>query len=142
MNSNKIKIGVLIMFVMLVIGCKSDDPSGPTAQEEAFELLAGDWTFGTNGGIMLDNQDVSQNYPGFALSFTDGTYTTTNGGDLFRATGTWTWANQNAGSITLDTGEEVNILELGPGSFKFSFTHTGGGVAAGTSGNYVVSVEK
>ena len=135
-------IGVLIMFVALVIGCQSDDPTGPTAQEEAFELLAGDWTFGTNGSITLDNQDVSQNYSGFTLSFTDGTYTTTNGGDLFRATGTWTWANQAAGSITLDTNEEVNIIELGLDSFKFSFTHTGRGVAAGTSGKYVVSLEK
>ncbi|MGW8123547.1 hypothetical protein ACV07N_12880 [Roseivirga echinicomitans] len=143
MNSNKLNIAVLIMCVVLVIGCGSDDqPGGPTAPEEAFEILAGDWTFGTNGNIKLDNQDVRNNYPGFALSFTDGTYTTTNGGDLFRATGTWTWADQTGTRITLDTNEEVNIVTLTERSFKFSFTHTGGGVAAGTSGNYVVSLEK
>ncbi|KYG71349.1 hypothetical protein EV198_3436 [Roseivirga ehrenbergii] len=142
MNTNRIKNIVLVLFVGLIIGCEPDDPIGPTNKELAFEKLAGTWKYGTNGKIILDGQDVSLNYPGFTLSFTDGTYTTTNGGDLFRATGTWAWVNEAAGSVNLDTGEEVIILELSLTHFKFSFTHTGGGVAAGTSGNYTVSLEK
>ena len=143
MKINRTKtISTLVLLVMIIIGCSSDDPNGPTNKEIAFEKLAGNWTFGISGKIMLDDQDVSLNYPGFTLSFTDGGYTTTNGGDLFRATGTWAWANEAAGSINLDTGEEVTILELSLTNFKFSFTHTGGGVAAGTSGNYTVSLEK
>ncbi|MGW8122655.1 hypothetical protein ACV07N_08330 [Roseivirga echinicomitans] len=142
MNVDKIKLGVLIMFVGLIMGCKPDDPTGPTAKDLAFQKLAGNWDYGTSGRITLDGEDVSLNYPGFSLSFTDGTYTTTNGGDLFRATGTWTWANEAAGCINLDTGEQVMIIDLTTTHFKFSFTHSGGGVAAGTSGNYTVSLEK
>tara|TARA_R110002072_G_scaffold87575_1_gene197474 strand:+ start:465 stop:896 length:432 start_codon:yes stop_codon:yes gene_type:complete len=143
MKINRTKtISTLVLLVMIIIGCSSDDPNGPTNKELAFEKLAGNWTYGTSGQITLDGQDVSLNYPGFTLSFTDGTYTTINGGDLFRATGTWAWANEAAGSINLDTGEEVTILELSVTNFKFSFTHTGGGVAAGTSGSYTVSLEK
>ncbi|WP_323758011.1 hypothetical protein [Roseivirga sp.] len=135
-------LSVLVLLVMVLIGCGSDSPIGKTINELAFEKLAGDWSYGTNGQIILDGQDVSLNYVGFSMSFTDGTYTTTNGGDLFKATGTWTWANETGGSINLDTGEEVTILDLSLTSFKFSFTHTGGPVAAGTSGNYTVSLEK
>ena len=143
MKINRTKtISTLVLLVMIIIGCSSDDPNGPTNKELAFEKLAGNWTYGTSGQITLDGQDVSLNYPGFTLSFTDGTYTTINGGDLFRATGTWAWANEAAGSINLDTGEEVTILELSVTNFKFSFTHTGGGVVAGTSGSYTVSLEK
>ncbi|MGW8124172.1 hypothetical protein ACV07N_16050 [Roseivirga echinicomitans] len=143
MKIDKTKIiSVLVLLVMIIIGCGTVDPSDPTAKELAFEKLAGDWTYGTKGQISLDGQDVSLNYPGFALSFTEGGYTTTNGGDLFKATGTWTWANEAAGSINLDTGEEVTIIDLSLTHFEFSFTHTGGGVAAGTAGNYVVSLEK
>lgn len=141
---NKIKaLSVFILVASVIMGCSSDDPSGPTANELAFEKLAGEWTYGTSGKITLDGQNVSLNYPGFSLSFADGTYTTTNAGDLFKASGTWTWANEAAGSINLDTGDEVNILELSLTKFKFSFTHTGSrGVINGISGNYEVSLEK
>lgn len=132
-----------ILLACLWMSCGDDEPSGPTEQELAFEMLAGDWTFGTNGSILLDGQDVSLNYPGFSLSFADGTYQTQNAGDLLSASGTWRWANEEAGSLLLDSGEEVTIIELTETLFRFSFTSTGtGGEAAGTAGNYVVTVEK
>ena len=127
----------------LLLTCSDDEPSGPTEQELAFEKLAGDWTYGTSGSITLDGQDVSLNYPGFSLSFADGTYQTRNAGDLLSASGTWEWANEEAGSLLLDSGEEVTIIELTETLFRFSFTSTGtGGEAAGTAGNYVITVEK
>lgn len=134
---------IMVLAGSLLLSCAGDDPSGPTAQELAFEKLAGNWTFGTSGSITLDGQDVSLNYPGFSLSFADGTYQTLNAGDLFRASGTWSWANEEAGSVLLDTGEEATIITLTETDFQFSFTHSGtGGEAAGTAGNYVVTLEK
>ncbi|WP_157716175.1 hypothetical protein [Roseivirga echinicomitans] len=143
MKINRTKtLSALVLIVMIIIGCGTVDPNGLINQELAFEKLAGDWIYGVNGQITLDGQDVSLNYPDFSISFADGTYTTINGGNLFRATGTWTWVSEVAGSINLDTGEEVTILDLSVTRFKFSFTHSGGGVVAGTSGNYTVSLEK
>ena len=136
----------LIMLALagcLLLTCADDEPAEPTARELAFEKLAGDWTYGTSGSITLDGQDVSLNYPGFSLSFADGTYQTRNAGDLLSASGTWEWANEEAGSLLLDSGEEVTIMELTETLFRFSFTSTGtGGEAAGTAGNYVITVEK
>jgi hypothetical protein len=112
-------------------------PIALTAQAHVFEVLSENWGFGPTGSITLYNQEVSLNYSGVALSFTDGTYTTTNGGDLFNATGTWTY--ELVRHITLDNKGEVSILELIPGIFEFSFTQVGGAVVAETSGNYVIT---
>ena len=134
---------LLALVGCLLLNCSDDEPTEPTAQELAFEKLAGEWTFGTSGSITLDGQDVSLNYPGFSLSFADGTYQTQNAGDLLSASGTWQWANEEAGLILLDSGEQVTIIELTETSFQFSFTSTGtGGEAAGTAGSYVVTLEK
>ncbi len=132
----------LLLFVSLA-SCRPDDPNGPSIQDLTFEKLEGNWTFGTSGSVTLDGQDITLNYPGFALSFADGTYTTTNAGDLFRASGTWQWTGELATSVLLDTGEEVTIIDLTETVFKFSFTHAGtGGTAAGTAGNYIVTLAK
>lgn len=132
----------LLLFVSLA-SCRSDDTNGPSVQDLTFEKLAGNWTFGTSGSITLDGQDITLNYPDFALSFADGTYNTTNAGDLFRASGTWQWTGEEATSVLLDTGEEVTIIDLNETALKFSFNHTGtGGTAAGTAGNYVVALAK
>lgn len=133
---------IFLLFVSLA-SCRPDDPNGPSIQDLTFEKLEGNWTFGTSGSVTLDGQDITLNYPGFALSFADGTYSTTNAGDLFRASGTWQWTGELATSVLLDTGEEVSIIDLTETAFKFSFTHAGtGGTAAGTAGNYVVTLAK
>jgi hypothetical protein len=135
-----IKVFALLITIM-VWSCDPDDPSGPTLQDEAFAALAGNWSLGTTGSIVLDGQDVSLNFPGFSLSFADDTYQTSNGGSLFNATGTWKWVNQNAQQLALDTGEEVTIIVLTEGIFEFSFFRNGS-TAAGMQGNYLVQVEK
>ena len=135
-----IKVFALLVTIM-VCSCDPDDPSGPTLQEEAFAALAGDWAFGATGSIVLDGQDVSLNFPGFNLSFADGTYQTNNGGDLFNATGTWEWVNENAQQLILDTEEEVTIVTLTENLFEFSFFHNGNSVS-GIQGNYVINVVK
>ncbi len=112
-------------------------------QELAFALLAGNWTLQSNSSIVVDGQDITLNFPGFALSFTRGGYTTTNAGDLFSPTGTWTWDDVSAGSLTLDDGKVVTINTLDLSTFKFSFSFAGtGGVANGIGGNYVITIEK
>ncbi len=137
------KINIYVVLVLsLVLGLSSCNPDdGPSLQDEAFELLEGEWTFGTTGSILLDGEDLSLNFPGFSLSFANGTYQTSNGGDLFRATGTWEWLNEEAKQITLDTGEEVTIVNLTESVFEFSFFHTGS-AAAGIRGNYTIKVVK
>ena len=146
MNFNKRTYTLLLLALsaILFLNCGDDEPPPqPTDQEMALERLEGQWTFGSSGGITRDGQDVSLNYPGFSLSFTAGTYQTQNGGDLFSTSGTWQWANDEARLISLDSGVQLTISTLTETDFQFSFTFAGsGGVAAGTSGVYVVTLEK
>lgn len=131
---------LIILVSVITLSCQNDNNPG-RGSDVVFEKLAGDWSVGTQGSIVLDGEDISLNYSGFTLSFANGTYQTTNGGDLFRATGTWEWADTNGRVLTLDTGEDVTIVKLTPAEFEFSFFHTGS-TRAGIQGNYTVTVFK
>ncbi|OEK05966.1 hypothetical protein [Roseivirga misakiensis] len=130
-----------ILSLFAVWSCKDDD--NPTLRDLAFELLSGQWTLGTEGSIVLDGEDISLNYPGFSVSFADGTYQTTNAADLFNASGTWDWAPTDTDGtlIILDTGELVTVEFLALSSLRFSFEHAGA-TRAGISGNYLITVVK
>ncbi|WP_422354153.1 hypothetical protein [Roseivirga pacifica] len=145
---------LLVLVALFLMGfltsCKDDDgPLTPSARELAFEKLSGDWDLGNGAGrIEVDGTDVSANYPGFTLSFTDGGYTTTNGADLFNASGTWQWTDEDAKMLSLDDGKEVTITLLNENRFTFTFTHAGGSSANGINtsngieGSYTISVVK
>jgi hypothetical protein len=132
----------VICAILMITACeKQGEPDLTIAQIEAFEKLSGNWSLGTAGSIMLDGSNISGNYAGFVLSFTDGGYTTTNAGDLFNATGTWEWSNPDAGEIILDTDRSITINSLTTTQFVFSFTFSGtGSVSSGTGGEYVITV--
>ncbi len=135
---------VVIVSILGLCACGDDDD--PTAQELAFEKLAGTWSLANGGSVVIDGQDASLNFSGFSFSFTDGTYTTANAGDLFRATGTWSWQDEAAQRITIDDGKTITITTLTEQQFVFSFTFNGtGGVAnsgEGIAGNYTITVNK
>ncbi|OEK00318.1 hypothetical protein BFP97_01775 [Roseivirga sp. 4D4] len=133
---------MFVLAILLVSACNNDDPEGVSFQDEAFESLAGEWTFGIDGSIVVDGTDVSANYPGFSLSFADGTYQTSNGADLFNASGTWGWTDEQARTIRLDgNGLDITIQTLTVNRFVFSFSFAGA-TRAGIAGNYTVTVNK
>ncbi|MFY0591766.1 hypothetical protein [Roseivirga sp.] len=140
----KINIYMIVLFGFVMTaatGCSNDDPMVNISQEEAFQRLSGQWGFGIDGSIAVDGTDVSANYPGFALSFSDGTYATTNGADLFDATGTWEWTDEQARSLRLNDGKEINIQTLTDNKFVFGFSLSGA-TRSGINGNYTVTVNK
>lgn len=137
-----------LLAVLLVVGlaCNPDDNSEPTAQELAFEILSGSWGLTQGGSIVVDGQDLSLNYQGFSVSFTNGSYSTTNAEDLFNASGTWTWVDNEAQMISLDDGKQITIRSLTETEFVFNFSFSGSGGQAnhadGIAGSYVITVNK
>ena len=131
--------------IMLSLACGGDE-SDPTAQELAFERLSGSWDMSQGGLIIIDGNDATANFIGFGLSFTDGGYNTTNAGELFSATGTWSWADEEAQMISLDDGKLVTIQSLTETElvFNFQFSGTGGEAnhADGIAGGYTITVNK
>lgn len=129
--------------VALSLSCGGDEaPSEPTAQELALEQLSATWSI-NGGSIQLDGQDVTANYPGLTLSYTANNYSTQNGGDLFSASGTWSWAGDSDRLILLDDGKQINISTLTDTDLVFSFQLSStGGEAAGIPGSYEIGMKK
>lgn len=130
---------------VMMLSCGSDDNTGPTLsdQELAYAQLAGSWSLQDNGSFTVDGQDVSINYPGFRISFTNGGYSTNNAGELFKPSGSWNWANAAAGAIDLDDGKTISISSLTASSFSFTFQFSGtGGTANGVGGSYNITLNK
>lgn len=143
-NSKSALVILLGVFFSLIsfYSCENDPDIGPSLQEEVFEALAGQWSLNNGAGrIILDGSDISANYPNFSLSFNDGNYNTIGGGDLFEATGTWEWLDEEAKQLELSDGKEITIILLNEERFTFSFTQSGAR-AAGLPGTYEVSVVK
>lgn len=142
----KTKYIYIVVFIGLLGFCACGGNDDPTAQELAFEKLSGSWSLSNGGSVVIDGQDASLNFSGFSFSFTDGSYNTANAGDLFRATGTWTWADEAAQRISVDDGKSITIVTLTEQQFVFTFASDGtGGVAnsgEGIAGNYTITVNK
>lgn len=143
-KTNYIYSIALFISLLGLSACGGEDD--PTAQELAFAKLSGSWNLTNGGSVVIDGQDASLNFSGFSFSFTDGTYTTANAGDLFRATGTWIWQDEDAQRLSIDDGKSITIVNLTENQFVFTFTSDGaGGVAnsgEGIAGNYTITVIK
>jgi hypothetical protein len=132
----------LVLFISIAsCGGGDDGPALPTDQELAQEILEATWSLGGGGAITLDGRNVANNYNGFTLNIADGTFTTTNAGDLFPASGTWQWVGETDNQVRTGEGKEITISDLSETTFTFSFTKSSGNSVAGVSGNYVITLK-
>lgn len=136
-----VKTIFLLLFIFSLNSCFPDDTSvEPSEQELATELISATWRLGT---IFVDDIDRTLHYPGFSFTFSDGTYQSTNAGELFNASGTWEWGSETTiNEILLDDGKVLNIQSFTTSQLVFSFTQSDGGVRYGIAGNYVVTLIK
>ncbi len=128
----------LIVMLSALISCKDDEP---TPQEKATSLLTSStWKIKT---VSVDATDRTSVYPGLTLTFTATGYTTTNGGVIWPATGTWLFKDQTATTITRSDGLEITIQELTETSLKLAFSWTkttlGSGRVQSVSGLHVLT---
>ncbi len=142
-----VKQYVIVLIGLLILSsCGGSDPI--PVDEEAL-ALNGDWVLpAAGGGINVDGVDRSLNFVGFKISIdsdTNGqekTYNTENAGDLFSASGTWDWGSESKNSLVLSEGKTLNIQTQQSGRLVLTFNYTNGGVRAGISGNYILTLEK
>ncbi len=133
-----------VVLMVMLSGLMSCDDDEPTAQETATNLLTSAvWKIKT---VTVDAVDKSSIYPGLTLTFTATGYTTTNGGAIWPASGTWSFTDQTATVITRNDGLEITIQELTETSLKLAFNWTkttlGSGREQSLSGQHVLSYSK
>ena len=97
-------------------------------------------------GVTVDGTDKTSVYTGLTLSFTDTNYTTTNGGVVWPASGTWSFADATGKLITRSDGLSITVEEAIATSIKLKLTWEegalGGGRAAAVAGVHVFSFGK
>ncbi len=153
----KLLLSSLMVLSVLALSCGDDDPP----QDGETEILTrGPWSLANGGSIIWEGTDISEDYTGMTMTFTTGsgdthTYNSTNAGTteqtrLFRATGTWEWADTQTLTV-IDFKESdkslADVLLLTENTFRFRFTKAdnAGGTAAGIDGldgTYIITLTR
>ena len=99
---------MILASILFIVAC--DSSTGPTAKEEATTLLTSSaWKMQS---VSVDGTDQSTVYAGLAITFTATGFSTTKGGPVWPATGSWTFKDDTAKSIVRNDGIEVSLIEV------------------------------
>ena len=108
---------VVAIFLLSLSGCKKDAPL--TAQEKVTAMLtSATWVTNT---VTIDGVDYSVLYNNFSIKFDKSTYTTTSGGPVWNASGTWVFINAEATLMKMDGVREVTINSITGDFLELSF---------------------
>lgn len=146
MSLNQRNMAMLLIGLLSLLGCGNNEVD---AVDEDALALNGDWVLpAAGGGVVVDGEDLSLNYPGFKMSFSsddngqDKKYRTTNAGELFKASGIWDWLNDSQTVMAFDDGKDLTLSTQQSTRLVLRFNYTSGGVRAGISGNYTLTLVK
>lgn len=114
------------------------EPTQTEAEKTRATLTNSAWKIQTS---TVDGADQMTLFKNFTITFTTAGFTTTNGGAVWPATGTWSFVDDTAKSFKRDDGTVVaidNITETGLTlSLNWTKTTFGGGRATSISGKNV-----
>jgi hypothetical protein len=137
-----ILLGMCLSGLLFMQSCKKDSPQPETERVKAL-LKSNTWKMQS---VQVDNVDKTSVYAGFTLSFTDVNYSTTNGGGLWPATGTWTFVDDTGKKIKRNDNLEITLVEVTETSLKLSFnwskTTLGPGRTSSVAGNHTFNMVK
>jgi hypothetical protein len=129
----------VIIGLLFLTSCKKDDPEPETARIQKI-LAANSWVIQT---VTVNEVDQTNLFTGLTLSFTKTNYSTTNGGVVWPASGTWEFVDETAKTIVRNDGLQITINEVTNTSLKLSLTWStttlGGGRTASVAGDHEFS---
>jgi hypothetical protein len=135
-------VAITVSSLLVLSGCKKDDPQPETDRVKAL-LIANAWRIQT---VSADGTDQTALFTGLTLTFTNTNYSTTNGGVVWPASGTWSFTDDTAKKILRSDGQEITVTEATSTSLKLSLTRTTGTLASGrfssVAGNHIFSFVK
>lgn len=145
----------LIVAIATMCSCDGgggDDP-GPApdlteAEQALIHLSARTWSVKS---VTIDGQDKTSSFTSMTLKFNpsgtgvfNGTFSASNGGVVWPASGSWNLDSATGSSITRGDGVLITITELTETAFKMTFTWNkttlGPGRIASVKGQYVFSM--
>ena len=137
-ESRKLVACSLFLFTLLFLSsCKKDNPIPATDSVKEI-LKANIWKMTS---VTVDNTDKTAVYSGLTLGFTDTNYSTTNGGVVWPANGTWAFADATGKLITRSDGLAISVEEATTTKLSLKLTWAaptlGGGRASSVAGVHV-----
>lgn len=117
MKTLSIAMMVISFFgIAFLSSCKPDEPT-LTEEQKVTKMLTengGKWNLPSVAGVTVDGLDVTQDlFPGFSITFGDGTLSTTGTTPVWLRQDTWTFKDESAKVIVRgQDGKEVTISAL------------------------------
>ena len=122
----------IIAAIIQLSGCKEDAAISNQDEVKAKLTAAATWKMQT---VLVDGTDKSTVYKDLNIKFTDTGFTSTNGGVVWPATGTWSFTDADATAITRNDGLTVSLQEVTGTSLKLALSWSKTTFAPGRSGS-------
>jgi hypothetical protein len=134
LNKNHIRVAALVAIVpalLMFSSCGGDPEPEPTAGEVVLtNLVGGQWKVGS---VTVDGMDKSSLFSNLTITFAssqtadgkpvafNGSFTTTNGGPIWPASGNWTITDPTVGTnLSRSDGVVVQLTEVTASQLKFN----------------------
>jgi hypothetical protein len=118
-----------IFYLSALSGCKKDDPKPKqTEADKVTKTLTsngGTWTpSSSTAAITIDGTDVTQDlFPGFSITFSENTFTTTGTSPVWLRKDTWHFKDETAKIIIRgQDSKEITISEVSESQLKLTLT--------------------
>jgi PBP1b-binding outer membrane lipoprotein LpoB len=131
-----------LIVILFLVGCGSY-PAASASEITTSQLTSSGWKISS---VQVDATDQTALFTNMTLSFTATNYTTTKGGVVWPASGTWSFVDNTAKKIKRNDNLEVTITEITDTTLKLSLTWAtgtfGSGRTSSVAGNHIFSFVK
>lgn len=136
-------ISAWCLLLVVLTNCGGDDSEQSETDRVEAALRSGTWKVET---VSVDDVDQTALYEHLTLTFTKTAYTTTNGANVWPASGGWNFTDDSATTILRDDGVVITVAEATTTklvlSFDWATTTIGPGRTASTEGEHVFTFRK
>ena len=113
----------MLAMIVIIASCGgSDDPAQPETDRVRALLASGAWKI---QNVKVGNVDKTSSFTGLQLTFTQASYTSTNGNIVWPASGTWALTSNEARSFTRSDGVIVDIDHVSASNLVLSLNWDG-----------------
>lgn len=144
-NTHKLSLlSILVLSILLIVSCGGKETPEPEV-DRIKRLLntGGAWTLQT---ATVDGVDKLSLYAGLSILFGEETFTTTNGGEQWPASGTWSFTDATAKVIERNDGLLITLTEVAEKrvviAFTWSDTTFEEGRSQSLSGNHIFTLTR
>jgi hypothetical protein len=128
-------ISALAFSVLTFTSCSNNDPAPTDIEIVTDQITSGPWKVKS---VTVDGTDQTNLFTSFTLQVSPAAFTTTHGGVVWPASGSWDFTDASATKIKRTDGIEMTIESISESelilSFTWSTTTYGGGRISSISG--------